>query len=159
MTLRAARAGTLPDALLQNHAMVAALVQRLLSANPANRPTADELLEHYALLFSAHTTGHASAHDVVAGRHRPGLCCYPNPLPIPNPNPAVALPMGLPAVGAGVGRVGGVGLLHTQGLPRAVRSSSLGLLANPSPTPTTTQVCWREPWARARPPRCGGPAC
>jgi hypothetical protein len=72
VTLRAARAGTLPDVLTQNHAMVAALVQRLLCPSPAGRPTADELLEHYALLFSAHNTGNASAHD-VAGRRRPQM--------------------------------------------------------------------------------------
>jgi len=33
--------------------------------------------------------------------------------------PAVALPLGLTAVGTGVGRVSGVGLLHAQGLPCA----------------------------------------
>ena len=42
--------------------------------------------------------------------------------------PAVALPLGLTAVGAGVGRVSWVGLLHAQGLPYALRSSFFGLV-------------------------------
>jgi hypothetical protein len=62
VTLQAARAGQLPHALMEDHAMVAALVQRLLCPDPLGRPTADELLEHYALLFSAHNAGHASAY-------------------------------------------------------------------------------------------------
>jgi hypothetical protein len=48
-----------------------------------------------------------------------GLSPNPNPDPDPDPNPAVALPLGLTAVGAGVGRVSGVGLLHAPGLPCA----------------------------------------